>query len=238
MPRIKVKNIKIIDDYYLDNQKAYYDLNREINQWLNSKQFNKIRFTLWADFSPSEEIIFLIQTDNTYLKIIAWHLWNFFDTYRKAEVALYIPEPQETKISDYLKSQNKVKVLAIFGDNVGIDIQKDRALLEELPDAEVQILIQPTRQIFSDCFWKQNWDILFFAGHSETKNNNGRIFLNQENSLNIDELKFSLRKAIDKGLKLAIFNSCDGLGLAQNLAELGLPQVIVMREKILDKVDQ
>lgn len=43
-------------------------------------------------------------------------------------------------------------------------------------------------------------------------------------------------KSIQKGLRLAIFNSCDGLGLAKDLAALHLPQTIVMGEMIPDKV--
>ena len=38
------------------------------------------------------------------------------------------------------------------------------------------------------------------------------------------------------GLKLAIFNSCDGLNLANELEKLYIPQVIVMKEPIADKV--
>ena len=39
-------------------------------------------------------------------------------------------------------------------------------------------------------------------------------------------------------MKLAIFNSCDGLGLARNLADLRIPYTIVMREPIPDIVAQ
>jgi hypothetical protein len=39
-------------------------------------------------------------------------------------------------------------------------------------------------------------------------------------------------------LKLAIFNSCDGLGLANELADLQIPQAIVMREPVPDRVAQ
>ena len=39
-------------------------------------------------------------------------------------------------------------------------------------------------------------------------------------------------------MQLAIFNSCDGLGLAANLAELQIPQMIVMREPVPDRVAQ
>jgi len=37
---------------------------------------------------------------------------------------------------------------------------------------------------------------------------------------------------------LAIFNSCDGLGIAKQLADLNMPQVIVMREPVPDMVAQ
>ena len=39
-------------------------------------------------------------------------------------------------------------------------------------------------------------------------------------------------------MKLAIFNSCDGLGLAQQFANLGLPYIIVWREAVPDKIAQ
>lgn len=45
-----------------------------------------------------------------------------------------------------------------------------------------------------------------------------------------------MRSAIEKGLRLAIFNSCDGLGLAWDLAKLHIPHVIVMREPVPDKL--
>ena len=56
--------------------------------------------------------------------------------------------------------------------------------------------------------------------------------------LTIKELKYALTKAIERGLQLAIFNSCDGLGLARELADLHIPQMIVMKEPVPDKVAQ
>lgn len=47
-----------------------------------------------------------------------------------------------------------------------------------------------------------------------------------------------MQRAIAHSLKLAIFNSCDGLGLAWDLADLQIPQVIVMREPVPDRVAQ
>lgn len=47
-----------------------------------------------------------------------------------------------------------------------------------------------------------------------------------------------MRSANALGLKLAIFNSCDGLGIARDLADLQIPNIIVMREPIPDEVAQ
>lgn len=56
--------------------------------------------------------------------------------------------------------------------------------------------------------------------------------------MTIEQLKYALKKAVVGGLNIAIFNSCDGLGLAQQLADLQIPQIIVMREPVPDRVAQ
>ena len=85
---------------------------------------------------------------------------------------------------------------------------------------------------------EQPWDIIFFAGHSKTEGATGRLYINQTDSLTIDELREALRKAIASGLQLAIFNSCDGWGLARDLETLHIPQMIIMREPVPDQVAQ
>ncbi|MBE9011573.1 NACHT domain-containing protein [Pseudanabaenaceae cyanobacterium LEGE 13415] len=47
-----------------------------------------------------------------------------------------------------------------------------------------------------------------------------------------------MRYTVALGLKLAIFNSCQGLGIAQGITEIQLPSVIVMRQPIPDSVAQ
>jgi hypothetical protein len=54
----------------------------------------------------------------------------------------------------------------------------------------------------------------------------------------VSPLKAGLEKAIEHGLQLAILNSCDGLKLAEDLADLNIPQVIVMREPVPDRAAQ
>ncbi len=77
--------------------------------------------------------------------------------------------------------------------------------------------------------------MLFFAGHSHTQEETGVIYINENptnNSLPIAQLAEALKAAIEKGLKIAIFNSCDGLGLGDGLEKLNIPTTIVMREPV------
>jgi CHASE2 domain-containing sensor protein len=228
-----VTNVSEVDLHDLCEQ-----LDNSINAWLNSTQFHKIDKQLRTQLEPSAEIRFIIETNDNQLRHLPWHLWNFFTDYPRAEVALSAAEYQQPNIITANISQEKVKILAIFGDSQGIEISQDRTFLEELShQAEIEFLVEPSLNDLNDRFWKQNWDILFFAGHSCTKEK-GWLQLNQTDSLTLDQLKYALTQAIARGLKLAIFNSCDGLGLAQQLQSLQIPQVIVMREPVPDVVAQ
>ena len=131
--------------------------------------------------------------------------------------------------------------MAIVGNCQDIDVAAVRAVRAALTDAETRFLVKPSRCEFDRELWDtEGWDILFFAGHSCSEGETGRIYLNEEstyNSLTIEQLEEALT-AIARGLKLAIFNSCDGLGLANALEKLHIPQVIVMREPVPNLVAQ
>ncbi|MEG3955885.1 CHAT domain-containing protein [Microcoleus sp. herbarium2] len=212
------------------------NLTKTMNQWLNSQEFSLIREELVLSLKPDDEIRFIIQAPTIQLQQLPWHLWDLFKDYPLAEIAL--SAPNYGQVSSAKKSRNKVRILAILGDSKGINTEKDRELLEQLPGVETVVLPQPNRKQINHHLLKYSWDILFFAGHSQTEGKSGRIYINKSDSLTIGELKYELAKAIKKGLKLAIFNSCDGLGLAQELADLQIPQIIVMREPVPDKVAQ
>lgn len=211
---------------------------KNLNLWLNSEQFRPIREQLLEKLTTSEEIRVIWQTKDIQLRRIPWHLWDFFERYPKAEIAL--STPAYIRVEKSISPKAKVRILAILGNSTGINLQKDRVMLEQLPDAEVIFLVEPQRKELNEQLWSQTWDILFFAGHSSSQldGDTGQIYINQTDSLSIAELKNALRKAIARGLQLAIFNSCDGLGLARELADLHIPQIIVMREPVPDLVAQ
>lgn len=208
------------------------------NAWLHSESFRCIRDKFLEQLIPSEQIRVLIQTEDIRLRRLPWHLWDLCDRYPRAEIALSAPEYEYVK--PISSNTGKVRILAILGNSAGINTQADRLLLEQLPDAETTFLVEPQPQELTDQLWKQAWDILFFAGHSSSQANGetGRIYINQTDSITINQLKYAVKKAVERGLKIAIFNSCDGLGLARNLADLQIPQIIVMREPVPDVVAQ
>ncbi|NER39234.1 MAG: CHAT domain-containing protein [Oscillatoria sp. SIO1A7] len=233
-------------------------LQESLNDWLNSgdRGFQPLRDQLLRTLGdrPSR-LLLTIKTKNLELWRLPWHLWDILESDR-LEAALSfsncfsncsgnnlgnnLGNYQEARPPNCRAQGEPLKILAILGNSEGIDTQTDRRLLEQIPGADITCLLEPSRKEISDRLWEQPWDILFFAGHSHTEaagnGAKGRIYINEQDSLTIQELKFALKQAIQSGLKLAIFNSCDGLGLARQLAALNLPQAIVMREPIPDAI--
>ncbi|MEM9219526.1 MAG: CHASE2 domain-containing protein [Cyanobacteria bacterium P01_F01_bin.150] len=210
-------------------------LEKSFLQWLSSAEFLKLDMQLRPQVQPNEATLVMLQTQSDVLRKLPWHLWEFVERYAQAELVLSATTFQKAPAVPRA-STHGVKILAILGNATGIDIESDRSTLQSLPNAEVTFLVEPEREALNDRLWDQAWDILFFAGHSQTEDGRGRIYINREDSLTLQELKFGLRQAIQKGLKLAIFNSCDGLGLAYELEQLSLPHLIIMREPVPDKV--
>jgi CHASE2 domain-containing sensor protein len=237
--RIKVHSQSITNVSVSEFSDVCQQLQNYINGWLNAESFQNIEQQLRTLLNQDDEIRVIIETNIALLHRLPWHLWNFFEDYRNAEVALSIQDYERPQVLPR-SSTGKVKILAILGDSNGIDVELDRSLLKKLALAETEFLVEPTRKELDEQLWNRDWDILFFAGHSSSQadGESGNIYINQTESLTILQLKNALKTAIARGLKLAIFNSCDGIGLARKLAALNIPQIIVMREPVPDFVAQ
>jgi CHASE2 domain-containing sensor protein len=211
------------------------ELEFAFKKWLKSLEFQPIDQKLRDGIQPQEAVEILLSTTDKLLHRLPWHCWDFIEDRSQAE--LMVESPRE-RISLPTRNRAKVRILAILGDCRGIDPTADRLALESLPDAEIVFLVERPRQEVYRHLWEESWDILFFAGHSKTEQEQGRIYLNASESFTLKELRFGLKRAISNGLQLAIFNSCDGLGLAYELEQLHIPQLIVMREPVPDRVAQ
>ena len=222
----------------LDFTDICQQLHEKINAWLNSDSFRPIDQQLRARLALNEEFKLVIETEDKIIRKLPWHLWSFFEDYQRAEVSLSSPKYEPIKPLRK-NNQTQVRILAVIGNSEGIDTQEDKIVLEKLPDASTVFLVEPSRQELDKWLWEESgWDILFFAGHSQSQDDKGLIHINKNSTLTITELKNALKHAISRGLKLAVFNSCNGLGLARQLADLHIPQIIVMREDVPDLVAQ
>jgi CHAT domain len=230
-------------------QAASQKLKRSLNDWLSSpSMFSIEREILHKLTDKSEEIRFIFQTEAPQLQQLPWHSWDIFrqPNYIKSEAGLYLPVGnQRTNVK-----REKVKVLAVFGKQEGIGnatkikTEKDWELLQKYlsakSNAELIRLDEPTLEELCEQIEAHCPQIFFFAGHSRSEEDGtvGLIELNHQESITIDNLETDLIEAVEQGLQLAIFNSCEGLAIARQLANIHVPNIIVMREPVPDEVAQ
>jgi uncharacterized protein YjbI with pentapeptide repeats len=239
--RLEISDAQITNisrqNFLQDCEKMAVALKHEINQWLNAEVFRAIKEEMISHTDRTEHIRVIIQTEDLDLRRIPYQLWDFFETRPHAEAALSMLTYERFEPPTIMKPT--VNILAIFGDSANLDLQTDRTSLAQLPNTKILELVEPTREELTQTLWSRPWDILFFAGHSSSPTEDsswGNLRINRDQSLCIADFKNALKHAISQGLKLAIFNSCDGLGLADYLADLQIPQTIVMREPVPDPV--
>lgn len=207
-------------------------------KWLASPEFRIIETSLRDYCALDDQIQLLIEIPNKYerniLQHLPWHLWSFVNERKYAEIA-FQPDTTQSPTVKIDGEIEDVKALAIFGYSRDLNVSKDLELLSTL--GKVTELWEPKRSDIDEKLWNQNWNILFFAGHSDSQHQKGRLYLNRHGDyLTIEELSSGLEKSIERGLRLAIFNSCDGLGLAYELERLYFPQMIVMKAPIPDQI--
>lgn len=118
-------------------------LQQSINTWLKSQEFLHIEQQLRSALDPAAEIRVIIETNDEKLQRLPWHRWDFFEDYPKAKMALSRLEYKRARSSQQPKPQNKVRILAILGNSLGIDLETEASLLKSLPDAEVFFLSTP-----------------------------------------------------------------------------------------------
>ncbi|MBE9229338.1 ABC transporter substrate-binding protein [Phormidium sp. LEGE 05292] len=208
-----------------------------LNNWLDRSSLEKIKQRLLHTVGRNDLVNFTIKTDNQDLQKLPWELWTFLqEYYDNPEVAL---SSTSTHKKGALKSP--VRILAILGSDEKIDIQTDWNILQQrLKNAKLTLLKKPPSDELVEKLTNQPWDIIFFAGHSSThpSGNDGLISINEQEKLSTVQIKKYLKQVVRNGLKLVIFNSCDGLGLARQLEGLQIPHIIVMRQPIHDEVAQ
>ena len=210
---------------------------RQLNLWLSSDGFAPVERALRTELQKEEQIQIIITAANQQLQRLPWQLWKLIDDYPQGEISFNSLNWQEIKQSQ--KNREQVRILTVLGNSAGINLQQDLAALKALPETELTVLTEPPLALLNEHLWQpEGWDILLFSGHSHSDIRAGYIYLNATENITIAQLKHSLSKAISQGLQIAIFNSCEGIGLAVELADLSIPYTVVMVEPVPDQIAQ
>ena len=220
---------------------AQQKLEERFNVWLQYQEFINCQHQ-WDKnefLDINDEIFVIFQIQDHLIRKLPWHQWNFFDKYPLATHGFGSLSYQGRFVRS--KSSNQVEILAILCDDEGIDLQQERIIFDQLVndlDVKIDFMTFPFNRKQLEERLEKGCDILFFAGHSKTQSESGHIYINDQESVTINDLNNSFEAAIDHGLRLAIFNSCDGLGLANDLAKLNISHVIVMKEQVSNFIAQ
>lgn len=234
----------VSNEYDIEACREYAKLlEKNMKEWLRQTVDAgclNIRERLIEDLAENRGNVRITIQANPKLWKMPWLEWDILSKYPDLGIGF---SPLEYQKPDSIARSGKqgaaVRILAVFGNNENIDLTPDKQAIAQLPNVELESLEQPSAaKVIQKLRDKRGWDIFFFAGHSQTKGDEGIIYINERDSLEIGQFKEALKEAIRQGLQLAIFNSCDGLGLAEKLAGLQLPIAIVMKEPVPDRVAQ
>jgi hypothetical protein len=210
-----------------------------INNWLNRSDFGNIVGRLRTDLNVGDRILVIIVGDRLNIWQLPWHVWNLFEAYAGA-VEVFC-QPSFANVSQIeIQRSKQVNILSLSGRDPQLNLNPD--FLKTLPQAHINSLETTSAYELADRLTRsQAWQIFIFNGHGNTIRSTsspypslqeGIIYLDNDTPIEISRLKQELRVAVDRGLQIAIFNCCSGLGLASQLSDIDLPYIIVMREVI------
>lgn len=255
---ITVPPICIANDSPPDFEGSRNNLIREFDRWLNSCNLNNLYRDLVGKVNPDKYkkapalVSFVIQADtmNSDLNFILQRLpWDNSDLlgrehYPNAEIVF------STKAKLIDRVPGKLNAFVICGSNERINVEPDlKALRKHLP-RNITLLppfkgnsLELIQRLSQHSIAEDNEQIhlLFFIGHSaSTDTSDIRIYINKADYISPTNPNFKtvLTDLKNRGLILAFFNSCDGLGIAKELIEIGIPNLIVMKETIHDRTAQ
>ena len=217
-----------------------YNFRISINDWLNFGDFGRIDRRLRTELHVLDRILVIIVSEQLQIWQLPWHFWHVFNDYANAiEV---FAKPRFTDVRHIKPQHNgKVNILTLSGRDPRLNLNP--AFLKTLPQSHSQpIETTSAYEIAERLTQAKPWDILIFNGHGDTIQyrafQDGVIYLDNDTPLEISRLKIEIQIAVDRGLQIAIFNCCNGLGLAEQLSDLNIPYIIVMREIVPNQCAQ
>ena len=243
--------------------KAEATMLHQFQRWLRSSELYEIRSEIAraalevgtrAGGTAGATVDICLTCTPLELERLPWEAWEIGEELASSSSIRIARYPLNVRTEPTPLPRNRsgrMRVLAILGDETGLDFAADRQAVARLaPIADIQFVgYQPGIQadelktrIVAAIDDDRGWDILFFAGHSteaaEGDVTGGDLSIAPNAILAIQDIVPHLKRARQRGLQLAIFNSCCGLTIARACIDAGLSQVAIAREPIHNLVAQ
>lgn len=218
----------------------------DFHRWLRSPELFDIRAQIGRQ-AQADPVDLYLTCSSLEVARLPWESWEIGSEFaavhplRLVRSAATIRAPANPRLP-----RRRPRLLVILGDETGLDFAGDRAAIGALNRLAEVVFVgwQPgcrsgelKTQIANTIADERGWDGLLFAGHSnETALTGGELAIAPGVTLTVRELAPSLTLAQQRGLRFALFNSCNGLNLAESLIDLGLSQVAIFREPVHNQV--
>jgi hypothetical protein len=212
-----------------------------INDWLNRSEFGDIIATFRSKLNPDDRILIIIVSEQANIWRLPWHYWSFFDDHHQS-VEVFCKPINDKPIPIELQCNGGVNIFGLIGQDPKLNLNLD--FLKTLPQVKQIKTLKTTSAYEFGTNLNQGipWDVFIFNGHANTvediSTQEGIIYLDNDTHIEISDLKTEVKKAVDRRLQIAIFNCCSGLGIAEQLSDVNIPYIIVMREKIPNLIAQ
>jgi CHASE2 domain/CHAT domain len=246
--------IPVTIDWHAELVKAEASLMAEFHRWLRSGELFEIRAKIAqaSRSEPSASVNVFLTCTPIELARFPWEAWEIgTEAGLATRVVQFIRSPlniAEDTGTKGKRHRSRTRILVILGDETGLNFQAERAAIRsllKLADVKFagwqpgQTRDQVMQQITDAIADEQGWDVLLFAGHSnEMAMTGGELGIAPGISIFISEITPQLIAAKERGLQVALFNSCSGLSIADALISMGFSQVVIMREPIHNYVAQ
>lgn len=215
--------------------------------WLGGADLLSIRSEIAKAVKEGEGVDLFLACEPMALARFPWEAWEIGTEFGHGQAVRIARTPANLTAEVQPSRKNgKLRILAVLGDDTGLNFQADRAAMDSLSSLVTFVGWQAGQdaaglqeKIASAIDDPLGWDILFFAGHSnETALTGGELGIAPGMSIAIKEIAPQLQRAKERGLQFALFNSCSGLEIANTLIDLGLSQVAIFREPVHNRVAQ
>lgn len=230
-------------DWHAELVKAETKLMYEFHRWLRSVELYEIRAQIAqasqelvkANPETTQAVQIFLTCAPIELARFPWEAWELGTEFATTGTIQIIRAPlniaAESATQHKKPQRGRTRILAILGDDTGLNFEADRQAVRSLLRADVQFVgwqpeqtpSQAIGQITDAIASEEGWDVLFFAGHSnETQMTGGELGIAPGVSISISEIAPQLVAAKKRGLQVAIFNSCSGLSIADALIDMGM----------------